>query len=56
LKIKLFDSYHCSRYNTSTGRLTPEMFHAVVSAIRNYLDASSHAITSSAFLSGGNTG
>jgi len=22
----LIDSYHCSRYNTNTGRLTPEMF------------------------------
>ena len=29
----LFDSYHCSRYNTQTRRLTPEMFEAVVSAI-----------------------
>jgi uracil-DNA glycosylase family 4 len=26
----LVDSYHCSRYNTQTGRLTAEMFHAVV--------------------------
>jgi uracil-DNA glycosylase len=26
----LFDSYHCSRYNTSTGVLTAEMFEAVV--------------------------
>jgi uracil-DNA glycosylase len=26
----LIDSYHCSRYNTSTGRLTPAMFRAVV--------------------------
>ncbi|WP_422061077.1 uracil-DNA glycosylase [Sphingopyxis sp.] len=25
----LVDSYHCSRYNTNTGRLTPEMFAAV---------------------------
>src|SRR5262249_20731797 len=24
----LIDSYHCSRYNTNTGRLTSEMFHA----------------------------
>jgi uracil-DNA glycosylase len=39
LKFKLFDSYHCSRYNTNTGRLTPEMFRAVVSAIRDYLEA-----------------
>ena len=26
----LADSYHCSRYNTNTGRLTPTMFHTVV--------------------------
>lgn len=35
--LKLFDSYHCSRYNTNTGRLTPEMFRAVFSDIRDYL-------------------
>ena len=29
----LFDSYHCSRYNTQTRRLTPAMFDAVVAAI-----------------------
>ncbi|MDP6345751.1 MAG: uracil-DNA glycosylase [Alphaproteobacteria bacterium] len=34
----LFDSYHCSRYNTNTGRLTPEMFAAVFQAIRRELD------------------
>ena len=28
--LSLFDSYHCSRYNTNTGRLTTEMFHDVV--------------------------
>jgi uracil-DNA glycosylase len=27
--LALFDSYHCSRYNTNTGRLTPEMFKSV---------------------------
>jgi uracil-DNA glycosylase len=27
----LIDSYHCSRYNTQTRRLTPEMFRNVVS-------------------------
>jgi uracil-DNA glycosylase family 4 len=27
--LTLFDSYHCSRQNTNTGRLTPEMFAAV---------------------------
>ncbi len=25
----LIDSYHCSRYNQNTGRLTAEMFEAV---------------------------
>ncbi len=28
--VNLFDSYHCSRYNTQTGRLTAEMFRDVV--------------------------
>ena len=28
--LTLFDSYHCSRYNTNTGRLTTEMFRDVV--------------------------
>jgi uracil-DNA glycosylase family 4 len=35
----LFDSYHCSRYNTNTRRLTPEMFQAVIGAIASYLGA-----------------
>ena len=26
---RLLNSYHCSRLNTNTGRLTPEMFEAV---------------------------
>jgi uracil-DNA glycosylase len=56
LKIRLFDSYHCSRYNTNTRRLTADMFRAVFASIRDYLDARSQATTSSAFLSGGNTG
>ena len=34
----LFDSYHCSRYNTNTGQLTPDMFRSVFSSVRNYLD------------------
>jgi len=38
LKFKLFDSYHCSRYNTNTGVLTPEMFRAVFKSVRDYLD------------------
>ncbi|HMM13406.1 MAG TPA: uracil-DNA glycosylase [Parvibaculum sp.] len=36
--VRLFDSYHCSRYNTNTGRLTTEMFHAVFRDIRAFLD------------------
>jgi uracil-DNA glycosylase len=30
--LTLFDSYHCSRQNTNTGRLTEAMFEKVVSA------------------------
>jgi len=33
----LFDSYHCSRYNTNTGRLTATMFSAVFDAIAAHL-------------------
>ena len=33
----LFDSYHCSRYNTQTRRLTTEMFDAVVAAIARHI-------------------
>jgi uracil-DNA glycosylase family 4 len=35
--LMLFDSYHCSRYNTQTRRLTPAGFGKVVAAIRDYL-------------------
>jgi uracil-DNA glycosylase family 4 len=35
--LALFDSYHCSRYNTNTGVLTPEMFQAVFAAVRDHL-------------------
>ena len=35
--IRLFSSYHCSRYNTNTGVLTPKMFHAVFASVRDYL-------------------
>ncbi len=37
--LRLFDSYHCSRYNTNTGRLTTAMFHAVFGAVRDALKA-----------------
>ena len=33
----LFDSYHCSRYNTNTGRLTEPMFESVFEAVRRRL-------------------
>jgi uracil-DNA glycosylase family 4 len=33
-KLHLADSYHCSRYNTNTGRLTPAMFESVFTAIK----------------------
>jgi uracil-DNA glycosylase family 4 len=36
--LMLFDSYHCSRYNTNTGVLTPDMFREVFAAVRRYLD------------------
>lgn len=35
----LIDSYHCSRYNTNTGRLTEAGFHDVFRLIRTELDA-----------------
>ena len=34
---RLFDSYHCSRYNTQTKRLTAAMFEAVVRDIATFL-------------------
>jgi uracil-DNA glycosylase family 4 len=37
-KMRLFDSYHCSRYNTNTGVLTTEMFRAVFARVREFLD------------------
>jgi len=32
--IRLYDSYHCSRYNTNTGVLTTAMFHAVFARVK----------------------
>ena len=35
--FRLFDSYHCSRYNTNTRVLTPQMFEDVFAAVRAFL-------------------
>jgi uracil-DNA glycosylase len=32
--VKFYDSYHCSRYNTNTRVLTPEMFRSVFARVR----------------------
>ena len=37
--LTLFDSYHCSRYNTNTGVLTPQMFRDLFAQVRKRLDA-----------------
>lgn len=36
--LTLLNSYHCSRLNTNTGRLTPEMFEAIFRRARALLD------------------
>ena len=36
--IRLYDSYHCSRYNTNTRVLTPEMFRNVFAKVKTDLD------------------
>jgi uracil-DNA glycosylase len=35
--VRIFSSYHCSRYNINTGRLTPEMFAALFDDVRAFL-------------------
>jgi uracil-DNA glycosylase family 4 len=37
-ELTLFSSYHCSRYNTNTGVLTPAMFRDVFEAVRGFID------------------
>jgi uracil-DNA glycosylase len=32
--VKVYDSYHCSRYNTNTGVLTPDMFRRVFARVK----------------------
>lgn len=36
-KVQLIDSYHCSRYNTNTGRLTTQMFENVFERIKGLI-------------------
>jgi uracil-DNA glycosylase len=40
----LVDSYHCSRLNTNTSTLTPEMFEAVIAGLAARLDPSRHGL------------
>jgi len=37
-RLRLFSSYHCSRYNTNTGRLTSAMFENVFARARAWLE------------------
>ncbi|MFK4824054.1 uracil-DNA glycosylase, partial [Paenochrobactrum sp. BZR 588] len=37
--IRIFSSYHCSRYNTNTGVLTEKMFRDVFTNVREYINA-----------------
>jgi uracil-DNA glycosylase len=37
-KLRVFDSYHCSRYNTNTRVLTAEMFEGVFARVRGVLE------------------
>lgn len=39
----LADSYHCSRLNTNTGRLTVAMFESVFTSLAHWLDQASEA-------------
>jgi uracil-DNA glycosylase family 4 len=38
-RLSILDSYHPSRYNINTGRLTEEMFRAVIAQARSLVDA-----------------
>lgn len=38
--LRVFDSYHCSRYNTNTRVLTPQMFQTVFERVQSYLKTS----------------
>jgi uracil-DNA glycosylase family 4 len=38
-QLVLYDSYHCSRYNTQTKRLTEEMFFSVFQSIKKEMES-----------------
>lgn len=40
--LTLADSYHCSRLNTNTGKLSPAMFEAIFELLRRCLDGPQH--------------
>jgi uracil-DNA glycosylase family 4 len=44
----LIDSYHCSRYNTQTRRLTGEMFAAVFRTVRDMLEGAAASLSRTA--------
>jgi uracil-DNA glycosylase len=35
----ILNSYHCSRLNTNTGRLTPQMFEDIFARARTLIEA-----------------
>jgi len=37
-RYRIFNSYHCSRLNTNTGRLTPAMFETIFLRVRVFLE------------------
>lgn len=43
--LTLFDSYHCSRYNTNTGVLTREMFRRVFAAVKHHIGEAEPRLT-----------
>lgn len=45
--LQLIDSYHCSRYNTNTGKLTPEMFRSVFARAREVVSTEAATIAAS---------
>lgn len=43
-RFRLYDSYHCSRYNTNTRVLTPEMFRSVFARVKADLAATEEPV------------